>query len=422
MRMFLIHLNRFFARFFPRASALAALCLCLAAAFTEVSAQSSQLFTHWESRSPMPARRANMATASLEIGDTTWIYTFMGIDSTKACGTGIRLESWKYNTVTDTWFRIADVPDTEGRLAASATGLNGKIYLIGGYKVFNDCNEFTSPRVDIYDPATDTWSLGDTIIVPTDDHVQVLYRDSLIICISGWSNNTNTRRVQIYDTYLDQWSLSNDITGPGLFGHCGGISGDTILYFDGVRIAGTFVLSNSVRRGVIQNGDPHTIQWTSLGLHPGAKVYRGGGFGFQDRVIVTGGTNNAYNIDGIGYNNVPSVESGRTFGYNLTDGLYEEYARNPDSAMDVREVVQVGTNRFYVVGGMEANQTVTNKVSVFVIDSVVVGLEAERLSDIKLRVWPNPVQAQFNVEFVTDALTTVNFELWDMRGKRIFAV
>lgn len=124
---------------------------------------SAQLVGHWESRSPMPASRSNMATSSLEIGDTTWIYCFMGIDSTKACGSGIRLESFRYNTVSDTWSPIASVPDSEGRLAASAHGINGKVYVIGGYKVFSSCNEFTSPRVDIYDPATDTWSLGDSV-------------------------------------------------------------------------------------------------------------------------------------------------------------------------------------------------------------------------------------------------------------------
>ena len=367
----------------------------------------------------MPAHRSNMATASLEIGDTTWIFTFMGIDSSKSCGSGIRLEAYKYNTISDQWYTIASVPDTEGRLAASASGINGKIYLIGGYKVFNNCNEFTSPRVDIYDPLTDTWSQGDSAITKMDDHVQIVYKDSLIITISGWSQSTNTRRVQIYDTYLNNWTLSNDISGPGLFGHCGSISGDTIVYLDGVRIAGNFTLINQVWQGIISNGNPGSINWTNLGIHPGAKVYRGAGFSYGHRILFTGGTNNAYNINGIGYNNQPSVESGRTWGYNLQTGLYEDYTHNPDSVMDVREVVQVGQNKFFVVGGMEANQKVSNKVSVFVIDSVVVAREQAMPMGLTVKINPNPVKDRARVEIETDFSGKCEVSLYDLNGKRL---
>lgn len=383
-----------------------------------VPAQST-LLSHWESRSPMPVSRANMATASLQIGDTTWIYCFMGIDSAKACGSSIRLESFRYNTLSDQWSSIASVPDTEGRIAASATGLNGKIYLIGGYKVFANCNEFTSPRVDIYDPATDTWSLGDSMITPVDDHVQAIWRDSIIVTVSGWSQNTNTRRVQLYDTYLDQWSLSNDIAGPGLFGQAGAIWGDTLMYTDGVRISGNFTLINALWQGVIQNGDPTNIVWTNQGQHPGPKIYRGGGFAFANRIVFTGGTDNAYNIDGIGYNNQPSVESGRTWGYNLLTGLYEEYARNPDSVMDVRQVVQVEHNKFYVIGGMEAGQTVTDKVSVFVIDSVITGVKSGQPGGFNMEIGPHPIQVDDCLQIRLPQGTAMQMRVADALGREV---
>jgi len=383
---------------------------------------SAQLIGHWESRSPMPAKRANMATASLEIGDTTWIYTFMGIDSTKACGSGIRLESYKYNTVTDVWSSIAPVPDTQGRIAASAHGVNGKVYLIGGYKVFSSCGEFTSPRVDIYDPQTDTWSLGDSMTVPVDDHVQVNYKDSLLILVSGWSTSTNVRNVQIYDIAADVWSQSNLIPGPGLFGHCGALVEDTLMYMDGVRIQGfNFVLINQVNKGVIDPNDFSNITWTLVGMHPGDKVYRGGGFNFGDRALFTGGTNNAYNIDGIGYNNQPSVESGRTFGYHFPTGNWEEYAHNPDSVMDVRQIVPVGTDAFYVVGGMSANQTVTNTVSVFVVDTVTVGkdLPVEDGFDLELAI--SNTGTNHRIQLDLQAVDQLSIQLVDLTGKELGA-
>lgn len=392
------------------------LALC---AFVITTPLSAQLVGHWETRNPMPVSRSNMATASMEIGDTTWIYSFMGIDSTKACGSGIRLESYKYNTVSDAWTQIASVPDSEGRIAASAHGINGKVYLIGGYKVFSGCSEFTSPRVDIYDPATDSWSLGDSVPAPTDDHVQVNFKDSLLILVSGWSQNTNIRNVQVYDTYLDTWSQSNLIPGVGLFGHCGGLVNDSLLYYlDGVRISGfNFVLINQFVEGVIDPGNLGVISWSLIGQHPGDRVYRGGGIGYGDRLIVTGGTNNAYNIDGIGYNNQPSVESGRTFGYHPATGNWEEYAHNPDSVMDVRQLVPVGSDRFYVVGGMEASQTVSNKVSVFVVDTVTVGRISPMPLDFELRLRLSNAGQDHRIELTREQIGAIELEIFDLNAR-----
>lgn len=395
-------------------NSLAVLCLLLGHSLFA----GAQIVGHWESRPPMPVKRANMATAAIEIGDTTFVYTFMGIDSTKACGSGIRLEAFKLNTTTGIWSQISDVPDSEGRIAASATAFNGKIYLLGGYKVFGNCSETTSPNVDIYDPTTDTWSSGANIPTPTDDHVQFLYRDSLIYTISGWSQNTNTRLTQIYDPVNDSWTGGTIFPSSGLFGHCGALSSDTLLILDGVRIQGfNFVLTNQVVQGIIDPQDPTSIDWTLIGTHPGDKVYRGGGFAHGGRIAFTGGTDNAYNIDGIGYNNVPSVESGRTFGYDLASQSWEDYARNPDSTMDVREIVRVNGNEYYAVGGMEANQTVTNKVSAFVVDTVMVGRPQPMQEQLALALRIGADGRSHVVELEGEGLEPIHLEVWSMEGK-----
>lgn len=380
--------------------------------------QAQGLATHWESRSPMPEPRSNLATATWSTGDTTWIYAFMGLDSSKACGNGIRLESFRYNTVSDVWDTLPPVPDTRGRIAASASMVNNKIYLIGGYQVFPNCNEVTSPRVDIFDPQTKTWSAGTPIPFPTDDHVQAVWRDSLIICISGWSQNTNIKRVQVYDPGNDSWAQSTQISGPGLFGHCGSISGDTLMYIDGVRInLGSFQLINQVWKGVMQNGNPLQIAWTNLGTHSGDKVYRGASFGYGERIVFSQGTDNAYNIDGIGYNGNPSIPQGRTFGYNLATQAWEEYSSNPDSVMDVREEVQVGNDQFYFVGGMDENQRVTGRVSVLVIDSVLVGRKPP-IQPIFNTFWQDKqLQVQWEMKTPGPAKVSVT----DINGQLVFA-
>ena len=82
-------------------------------------------------------------------------------------------------------------------------------YVIGGYHVFADITVRAQ-----FGPGTsvgsghETWLTdGAPIPIPIDDHVQAVWRDSLIYVITGWSNNTNVAAVQIYDPALDQWSV-----------------------------------------------------------------------------------------------------------------------------------------------------------------------------------------------------------------------
>jgi hypothetical protein len=62
--------------------------------------------------------------------------------------------------------------------------------------------------------------------------------------------------------------------------------------------------------------------------------------------------------------------------------------------MHVRQIEQVDNNKFYVIGGMEAGQAVTNKVSVFVVDSVITGLEKETPDGLNMEIGPNPIQLE----------------------------
>jgi len=61
----------------------------------------------------MPEPVANNAVVSAMCGDTLCVYSFCGIDETKTPA-GIHLKSWRYNTVTQVWSQLADVPDDTG--------------------------------------------------------------------------------------------------------------------------------------------------------------------------------------------------------------------------------------------------------------------------------------------------------------------
>ncbi|KAA3598358.1 MAG: hypothetical protein DWQ06_11590 [Calditrichaeota bacterium] len=80
----------------------------------------------WTVGNPLPKKISNNAVASLTIDDTCFVFSFMGIDTTKIWS-GITQEAFKLNTFTNQWTQIASVPGSVGRIAASAVEFKGKI-------------------------------------------------------------------------------------------------------------------------------------------------------------------------------------------------------------------------------------------------------------------------------------------------------
>jgi len=68
--------------------------------------------------------------------------------------------------------------------SSAAPIINGKIYLIGGMKGSRSLGMWNSNKVDVYDPATDTWYVRDPLPVSLDDHLSLVV-DNRIYVIGG---------------------------------------------------------------------------------------------------------------------------------------------------------------------------------------------------------------------------------------------
>lgn len=320
----------------------------------------------WAPAPPLPRALANNAVAAVPMDGRLTLFSFLGLDSTRRW-TGIVRDAFRWERGSGAWRRIAPVPGREGRLAATAQALRGRIYLLGGYTVGAAGDEVSLPNVDIYDPASGSWSSGAAIPVPVDDAVSGVWRDSLVYLVSGWSQRDNVADVQVYDPGRDRWSAATPIPGSPVFGHAGGIVGDAIVYCDGVRVDPSrdprFVLTEECWRGDIDPDHPERIAWGRLPPHPGGPKYRAaaGAVPARGLVVFAGGTDNPYNYDGVGYDGRPSAPSAATFAYDVVMGRWLLGPRKARPTMDHRGLVGAG-DRYYVVGGMTSGREVTAHV------------------------------------------------------------
>ncbi len=359
----------------------------------------------------MPEPVSNNAVTGAYVNGVPHMFSFSGIDSTKRWD-GIHKRAFRYNTETDVWETIAELPSGTGRIAAGASTVKNKIYIMGGYEVFANGNERTLDEVHIYNPETNEYEPnGKPMPVPVDDHVQVVYKDSLIICVTGWSQNTNVRNVQIYNPALDEWRSGTQVPNSSsfkVFGASGSILGDTLYYKGGARIGSTFPRAFDLKKGYINPNDPSDIVWQSADAN--WSHYRAACATINDVVKWFGGNSFTYNYDGLRYSNgEPSIPDGLTFVYNPMNGEFNSSNLFP-RVMDLRGLAQFG-EELYFCGGMESGPKVTNKTFKF---TPIVNSSEELISN-SYSIFPNPTSDIINIKTVGKFET----ELFDFYGKSI---
>jgi N-acetylneuraminic acid mutarotase len=152
----------------------------------------------WATRKPMPNPRTSFAIAACE----NKIYVIGGYDNTNE-GTAV---NEVYDPRTDSWETRSPMPTIRGQLKASV--VNGKIYVIGGIL---EGGEILSVN-EAYDPATDTWTTKSPTPYGVYSHSSVVV-DNRIYVISGqyaipghYSPEVGPLN-QIYNPETDTWTL-----------------------------------------------------------------------------------------------------------------------------------------------------------------------------------------------------------------------
>ncbi|MGB0806445.1 MAG: T9SS type A sorting domain-containing protein [Salibacteraceae bacterium] len=329
--------------------------------FTITSTSYSQYTTL--SLASCPEKISNNSVCGAIINGNKFIYSFGGIDTTKS-HSGIHNRCYKYSVTDDAWQRLPDLPISPTRIASGASVINNVAYIIGGYHVFANGNEQSSNLVHRLNLEADTFlTNGMPLPVATDDHVQAVYKDSLIYVITGWSQNTNINNTQIYDPQLDSWLVGTPVPNNHSFksfGSSGAIIGDTLYYLGGARMGLNFPITHLLRKGYINPSNPIDIIWSVDTLNADLIGYRMAASTLNNKIIWFGGSNKTYNYNGIAYQgNTPVNPNNRILIFDPALNSWDT-TFYPEINMDFRGVASFDCD-YYLIGGMESNQKVSNR-------------------------------------------------------------
>jgi hypothetical protein len=212
-------------------------------------------------------RRAGAAATGLD----GRIYAIGGSDPAQ----GVTGSVEAYNPKTGAWTTLAELPTQRQELAA-ATGLDGRIYALGG--------SGADTEADVYDPATNAWTTLPPMPHGHSVFAAVTGKDGRIYALGGGAPNTLGTEVDVYDPVKNGWTTVAAMPRPRGF-HAAAVGGDGRIYvYGGISgnagdIAAVDVYSPSTNTWA--SGVPMLTPRDSLAgtTGPGGRIYAIGGAG-----------------------------------------------------------------------------------------------------------------------------------------------
>ena len=212
----------------------------------------------WTTIAPMITPKVSFALAAYE----NKIYVIGGYEENNELPCGV---NEMYNPSTNTWITETSMPTSRSEMAANT--VNGVIYVMGG----RVADSYSTNITEIYNPATDSWSTGTQMPYPVALAASAVV-DNYIYVIGGEDDHhppADSQNViginsvnfnQIYNPATDSWSLGTPIptsTIDAAAGATTGVMAPKRIYVFG-NIIGFRVVSN-------QNYayDPATNSWTN---------------------------------------------------------------------------------------------------------------------------------------------------------------
>jgi N-acetylneuraminic acid mutarotase len=113
-------------------------------------------------------------------------------------------ESDRYDPWSDTWTRVAAMP-TDRYGAAAVTGLDGKIYVIGGWSTRSNTALTT---LEVYDPLANAWHVRASMRTPRQSLGAAIDGRGRIYAVGGYNSvHGYLRSVERYNPVKNRWGV-----------------------------------------------------------------------------------------------------------------------------------------------------------------------------------------------------------------------
>jgi len=199
----------------------------------------------WRTLAPMPEGRHHLMAAA----HAGKLYVFGGA---RGAAWEPTATTWVYDPAADAWSELAPMP--EARTAGAAVALDAYLYVVGGAG--------GSQALLRYDPAADAWTTLASLRQPREHTAAVALdgadaMDGKIYALAGrWSDAGERRSVEVYDPATDTWS-----DGPSMNVARGGLAA-AVLHGHIVVAGGEVIIAGRDTLDSVELFDPATGQWT----------------------------------------------------------------------------------------------------------------------------------------------------------------
>ncbi len=317
----------------------------------------------------MPHPVAANAAVLLNTGNGKALFSFMGIKYDIDKKLSVSDSVWALNlNGSSNWQRHSSVPskqDQKGRFATTATTIDNKAYLLGGYSTNRILLPSLTPnRINVsdfysYDPIENSYQQLADMPVPVDDTVMLPYKNRYIYVVSGWHKEGAINLVQVFDTYKNEWFQASPLLNNGVFGHAGGIIDNRLLVCDGMQQTAQLAEASILKIeqgcwiGDIDVLDPTLIRWYKW-VHPGEKGrFRMAAASDPEtgKIWFVGGSEEIYDLEGLAVDKKQVQPSSEIWAYDATANSWQIF-ESPHASMDHKNLL-LDDGKLLTIGGRD---------------------------------------------------------------------
>lgn len=273
----------------------------------------------WQERAALPEARAGLAVVVYE-------NKLFAIGGETASGVTGAVEL--YDPASDTWSGRAQKPTPVSD--AQAEVLSGRIYLVGG----KGLDDKPVDVLEVYDPVADQWHRETSLPQPLSGYALVPFEGDLYV-FGGWNGEEYVATVYAYDPELRRWNEKSPLPSGRAFLQAAVVNGKIFVFggFDG-------------RRALDENWE-YSPEKEAVGLNPWEKRaslpeprYGMGAASLADLIVIVGGLTN-HQAQG---------EAPTVLVYSAYIDQWREYLEPEFVGWNRQEMVLMGM-QFYLVGG-----------------------------------------------------------------------